>query len=143
MEPLVVPLLVCGRILFQAVLDGAAQGDVRVDDTVCFGNNLAVDAARLVVGGGAVVFYGFFHEEDFRIGEPLPQGGVRHQYLAGDKVVGGAVAAQSRIMVGGNDVCQAFVRFGMLPGEGKTFFDDGTDVGEVVCLVKLLVTGND
>ena len=93
MEPLVVPLLVGGRILFQSVLHGAAQGDVRVDDAVCFGNNLAVDAARLVVGGGAVVFYGFFHEEDFRIGEPLPQGVVYHQYLAGDKVVGGAVAA--------------------------------------------------
>ena len=28
MESLVVPLLVGGRILFQAVLDGAAQGDV-------------------------------------------------------------------------------------------------------------------
>ena len=128
MEPLVVPLLVGGRILFQAVLDGAAQGDVRVDDTVRFGNNLAVDATRFVVCGGPVVLYGFFHEEDFRVGEPLPQGGVRHQYLAGDKVVGGAVAAQSRVMVGGNDVCQAFVRFGILPGEGKAFFDDGADV---------------
>ena len=98
MEPLVVPLLVGGRILFQSVLHGAAQGDVRVDDTVRFGNNLAVDATRFVVCRGPVVLYGFFHEEDFRVGEPLPQGGVRHQYLAGDKVVGGAVAAQSRVM---------------------------------------------
>ena len=55
MEPLVVPLLVGGRILFQSVLHGAAQGDVRVDDTVRFGNNLAVDAARFVVCGGGVV----------------------------------------------------------------------------------------
>ncbi len=37
MEPLVVPLLAGGGILFQAVLDGAAQGDVRFDDTVRFG----------------------------------------------------------------------------------------------------------
>ena len=94
-----------------------------------YGHHKAVDSVSMHIKKGAI--YGFIGRngaEDFRVGEPLPQGRVRHQYLAGDKVVGGAVAAQSRVMVGGNDVCQAFVRFGILPGEGKAFFDDGADV---------------
>ena len=143
MEPLVVPFLAGCGILLQAILNCAAEGDIRVDDTVCFGNNLTVDAAWFVVCGGAMALYGFFHEEDFRIGEPFPQGEVRHQYLTGDKVVGGAVAAQSRIVIGGNGICEAYVRFGILSGKGKAFFDDGTNVGEVVCLVKVLVPGDD
>ena len=142
-EALVVPLFVGSRVLFQSVLHGAAQGDVRVDNPVGFGNDTSVDTARLVVGRGAMVFYGFFHCLYFFFGKPLAQSGICHHYFTGDKVVRGTIAAQPRIVIGGNGIDHTLVRFGMLPGKGKALFDDGLYMREVMSFVKIAISGND
>ncbi|EGF59295.1 conserved domain protein [Bacteroides fluxus YIT 12057] len=57
--------------------------------------------------------------------------------------MGGTVAAESCIVIGGNGVNQAFVCVGMLAGKDEALFNDGLYMREVMCLVKTFVAGND
>ena len=127
----------------KAVLHGAAQGDVGVDDTVGFGHNASVEAARFVVGRGAVVFNGFAHGLYFVGGKPSGQDGVGGQDFARYQVVRLAVAAQSRVVISRYGIDHTHVGLGQPGGQCQAFADDGAGMVGVVGRVERAVAGDD
>ena len=54
----------------------------------------------------------------------------------------GTVPAKSCIMIGRYGICEAFVCFRIKFGKGEAFFNDCLHMQKVMCLVKLLVPGD-
>lgn len=138
---MVVPCFVRRRILFQSVLYGTAQGDVCVDDTVGFGHDFSVNAARLMVAGCPVVFHGFPHDCHLFFVEPLQKVAVGGYDFSRNKVMRGAVAAKPCVVIGCYGVDKAFVCLGIKLGKSEAFVNDCLYMRTVVCLVEVFVSG--
>ena len=134
-------------IVFEAVLDGADDDGPRVDLPVGFRHDAAVEGTGRGLGGGTVVFDGFFHRLELFRREILGEDGIGQQDLARVDMVVLPAVDDAQVVVGSDDVDHVAVHVDTLRrkllGQGLALTDHGRDVVELVCLVEMRVTRED
>jgi hypothetical protein len=129
-------------IVAESKLDGAAEDGITIDISVCFGHNLAVDAAWRTTGRSPMVFYGFLHDLKLFGREPLLQSGVGSEDLAATQVMIGSVARHTQIVIGGYGINHIDVGPCALD-KFQRIADDARDVLQIVCTVEFGISGED
>ena len=139
-EALPLVLVVELGVVGQSEVDGAAEDGVDVDVAIGLGNNLAVERAGRLAGGGPVVLDSLTHNLNLFSREPALQSGVGRQNLAARDVVDGTGTGHAEVVVGGNAIDHVDVGTGDAH-QVEGIADDTRDVLQVVGTVKLGVLG--
>ena len=80
------------------------NNECRINLSVCFCHNRAVDGSWRVLAACPMVFHCIPHGAQLLFCEPLPQHLVRHQYLARMDMMCLAVIAQTEVMIRRNHI---------------------------------------
>lgn len=137
-----VGLAVEGRVVLETVLEGAAQDGVGVYEAVGLCHNLAVDAARGMVGGGAMVLDRLCQGLYLLLAEPSAEALVATDDASRHEVVRRAVLLKPQIVVGGRG--KDHVRLDVVVrGEGHALCHYRAGVVLLMRLVEGCIAGDD
>ena len=119
----VLPFLVELGMMVEAELYGATDDFLGQDEAVGFGDDFAVDAARLVPRRGSVVLGGLRHGLNLVFIEPFPQFHVLADDVPRDEMVRVATFAKSGVVVGGDGVDHVLIHV-VVFGQGHAALND-------------------
>ena len=83
------------RKQFEAIGHRALNDGKGIDLSISFGDDGTVDRTRRVLAAGTMIFDGIAHSEELVMSEPLAQGLVRHDDLAGMDMMMFAIETQA------------------------------------------------
>lgn len=130
-------------IVVESVLYCASHDVCAVDVSVGFRHYPTVDAARFVLGGGAVVLGCLGYDLDLLVVKETAQGGILANHPAGCNMVVFTSFGQTDVVAGGSGVDHLDVDLGVEAGEGKTLLYHGSGMLLVMGAVEVRVLRND